>query len=122
MRKGPLWTVTFVLLVLALVTGGVALYWRYPRTPSLEIVLPSPTPPPSPTLEGATPRPQMVDINRAEPWLLEALPGIGPILAEAIVRYREEKGPFRSPQEVQLVPGIGAGLYEKIKDLITVGE
>ena len=73
-------------------------------------------------MEGATPRPQMVDINRAEPWLLEALPGIGPGLATAIVRYREEKGPFRSPQEVQLVPGIGAGVYEKMKDLITVGE
>jgi competence protein ComEA len=64
----------------------------------------------------------MVDINRAEPWLLEALPGIGPSLAEAIVGYREEKGLFRSPQEVQLVPGIGAGLYEKMKDFITVGE
>jgi len=122
LRTGPLWTVAFVLLLLALVTGGVALYLRYPRIPALEIILPSPTPPPSPTLEGATPRPQMVDINRAEPWLLEALPGIGPGLAAAIVRYREEKGPFRSPQEVQLVPGIGAGVYEKMKDLITVGE
>ena len=62
-----------------------------------------------------------MDINRAEPWLLEALPGIGPRLADAIISYRQENGPFHSPQEIQLVPGIGVGLYEKIKDLITVG-
>lgn len=98
------------------------LYWRYPRTPSLEIVLPSPTPLPSPTLEGPSPTPQRVDINRAEPWLLEALPGIGPRLAEAIVSYRQENGPFRTPQEIQRVPGIGVELYERLKDIITAGE
>lgn len=122
MKTGHLWTATFVFLLLALVTGSIMLYWRYPRTPSLEIVLPSPTPPPSPTSEGPSPTPQRVDINRAEPWLLEALPGIGPRLAEAIVSYRQEKGPFRSPQELQRVPGIGVETYEKLKDLITVGE
>ena len=122
MKTGHLWTATFVFLLLALVTGGIALYWRYPRTPSLEIVLPSPTPLPSPTLEGASPGPQRVDINRAEPWLLEALPGIGPRLAEAIVSYRQENGPFRTPQEIQRVPGIGVELYERLKDIITAGE
>jgi len=122
LKTGHLWTATFVFLLLALVTGGIALYWRYPRTPSLEIVLPSPTPLPSPTLEGASPGPQRVDINRAEPWLLEALPGIGPRLAEAIVSYRQENGPFRTPQEIQRVPGIGVELYERLKDIITAGE
>ena len=122
MKTGHLWTAAFVFLLLALAAGSIMLYWRYPRTPSLEIVLPSPTPPPSPTSEGPSPTPQRVDINRAEPWLLEALPGIGPRLAEAIVSYRQEKGPFRSPQEIQRVPGIGVELYEKLKDIITVGE
>ena len=122
MKASHLWTATFVFLLLALVAGSVALYWRYPRTPSLEIILPSPTPLPSPTLEGPSPTPQRVDINWAEPWLLEALPGIGPRLAEAIVRYRQENGPFLYPHQIQQVPGIGAGTYERIKDLITVGE
>jgi len=121
LKVSRLWTATFVFLLLALVAGGVALYWRYPRTASLEIVLPSPTPLPTPTPEGASPGPQRVDINRAEPWLLEVLPGIGPRLAEAIVSYRQEKGPFRSPQEVLQVPGIGVDTYDKIRDLITVG-
>ena len=122
MKASHLWTATFVFLLLALVAGSVALYWRYPRTPSLEIILPSPTPLPSPTLEGPSPTPQRVDINRAEPWLLEALPGIGPRLAEAIVSDRQDKGPFRYPQEIQRVPGIGVETYENIRDLITAGE
>jgi competence ComEA-like helix-hairpin-helix protein len=122
LKASHLWTATFVFLLLTLVTGGVALYWRYPRTPSLEIIIPSPTPLPSPTLEGTSPTPQRVDINRAEPWLLEALPGIGPSLADAIISYRQENGPFHSPEEITRVPGIGVGVYDKIKNLITVGE
>lgn len=71
---------------------------------------------------GETLKPQRVNINTAEAWLLTALPGIGPKLAEAIVSYRIEKGPFRSPKDLLNVPGIGPHIYEKVKDLITVGE
>jgi len=45
--------------------------------------------------EGEDQTPQKIDINRAEPWLLEALPGIGEVLAQRIVDYRSENGPFR---------------------------
>lgn len=67
-------------------------------------------------------QPQRVNINTAEAWLLTALPGIGPKLAEAIISYRTQKGPFRSPKDLLNVPGIGPHIYEKVKDLITVGD
>jgi competence protein ComEA len=66
--------------------------------------------------------PQLVDINLAEAWLLEALPGIGAVKAEAIVAYREESGPFRNIQELTEVTGISSGTVEQIKHLIAVGE
>lgn len=65
--------------------------------------------------------PQKIDINRAEAWLLEALPGIGEARAQAIVDYRRQHGPFRSTSELLKVEGMGGAVYEKIKDLITVG-
>ncbi len=71
---------------------------------------------------GAEPEPQKIDINRAEAWLLDALPGIGPARAQVIVDYRQANGPFRSIDEITRVDGIGTAIYEQIKDLITVSE
>ena len=67
-------------------------------------------------------QPQKVNINRAEAWLLEALPGIGEIRAQAIVDYRLQEGLFRNINELTKVEGIGITTYEKIKDLITVAD
>jgi competence protein ComEA len=64
--------------------------------------------------------PQRIDINRAEAWLLEALPGIGETRAQAIIEYREKNGLFRSTSELISVEGIGEALYEEIKQLVTV--
>jgi competence protein ComEA len=63
---------------------------------------------------------QKVNINRAERWLLEALPGIGETLAERIIEYREQNGLFRNINELIMVSGITLSTYEKIKDYITV--
>ena len=68
------------------------------------------------------PLPQRININRAETWLLEALPGIGPARAQAIVDYRQENGLFRSTDEITRVEDIGTATYERIKSLITVSE
>ncbi len=65
---------------------------------------------------------QKVDINRAEAWLLKALPGIGETLARRVVDYRQQKGPFRNTNELLKVAGIGTATYEQIKDLITVAD
>jgi competence protein ComEA len=62
-----------------------------------------------------------VDINHATASELDALPGIGPTAAQAIVDYRLQNGAFLGIQDVQLVPGIGTATYDRIKDYITVG-
>lgn len=72
--------------------------------------------------EGEEQAPQKIDINRAEPWLLEALPGIGEVKAQAIVGYRNEHGPFKRIEDLLKVSGIGPATFEKIKDFITVSD
>jgi competence protein ComEA len=72
--------------------------------------------------EGEEQSPQKIDINRAEPWLLEVLPGIGEVLAQRIVDYRSGNGTFRTIEDLLKVSGIGEGTFEKIKDFITVSD
>ena len=72
--------------------------------------------------EGEEQYPQKIDINRAEPWLLEALPGIGEVTARAIVDYRKENGPFKRIEDLTKIKGIGEGTFEKIRDYITVSD
>ena len=66
--------------------------------------------------------PQKININRAEAWLIEALPGIGETRAKAIIEYRDQSGLFRNTSELIKVEGIGTATYEQIKHLITVTE
>jgi competence protein ComEA len=65
---------------------------------------------------------QKININNAEEWLLEALPGIGPTKANAIIDYRRKNGFFRSVDELIKVEGISAALLEKIRPFITVSD
>jgi len=74
------------------------------------------------SLVGEEPGPQRIDINRAEAWLLEALPGIGETRAQAIVDYRQQNGPFKNINELIDVAGIGATTYEEIEHLIAVAD
>jgi competence protein ComEA len=71
---------------------------------------------------GETASVQKIDINRAEPWLLRALPGIGEVLAQRIVDYRSQDGPFRTIEDLLKVGGIGSTTLEQIRDLITVSD
>jgi competence protein ComEA len=68
--------------------------------------------------EGAASGP--ISVNTASAEELEALPGIGPTLAAAIVEDRERNGPFRSVDELTRVPGIGDGRLSQLRDLVTV--
>ena len=63
---------------------------------------------------------QRLDLNRAERWELEALPGIGPVLAERIVAWRSANGPFVSAEQIMDVEGIGEGKFAEIRDSIYV--
>ena len=61
-----------------------------------------------------------VDLNSADIELLKTLPGIGDVRARAIVSYREANGHFGSVDGLLDVNGIGAGIVENIRDLVTV--
>ncbi len=54
-----------------------------------------------------------VDVNTASTALLRYVAGIGPKLAERIVTYRDEHGPFRSRQDLKAIPGLGAKAFEQ---------
>ena len=71
---------------------------------------------------GEEETPQKINLNRAEVWLLKALPGIGDSRANAIVAYRDQNGPFQHISELVKVEGIGTVTYEQIKHLITVAD
>ena len=62
----------------------------------------------------------LVDINAAGAALLCTLPGIGESRAADIIAYREAHGGFTCREDIMKVPGIKAGVYEKICDKITV--
>lgn len=62
----------------------------------------------------------LVDVNRATAGELEQLPGIGPVLAERIVAWREDTGPFASVDDLAAVPGIGPATLEELRDSATV--
>ncbi len=59
-----------------------------------------------------------VDLNMAGKEELMTLPGIGEVKAEAILRYREEKGRFASVEELKEVEGIKEGVFGKVKDKV----
>lgn len=75
-------------------------------------------PPAAARAPGAGPGP--VDVNRADAAGLQAVPGIGPVLADRILRYRAENGPFRSVDDLVNVKGIGAKTLEDIRPYVTV--
>lgn len=62
----------------------------------------------------------VVDVNRASPPELEALPGVGPVLAARIVAYRDEHGTFTSADDLLAVEGIGDKTLAALRDHVTV--
>ncbi len=63
-----------------------------------------------------------VDVNTASKALLSYVSGLGPKLAEAIVKYRNEHGPFRSRQELRKVPRLGPKAFEQAAGFLRVRE
>ncbi|MEW6299236.1 MAG: ComEA family DNA-binding protein [Thermodesulfobacteriota bacterium] len=65
---------------------------------------------------------EKVNINTADKAALEALPGIGPAKADAIIEYRQKTGEFKTVSDLEKVPGIGEKTVEQLKDKVTVGD
>ena len=62
-----------------------------------------------------------VDINTAGAEELKELHGVGDVLAERIIAYREEHGPFLRVEDITLVSGIGSAVLENNRERLTVG-
>lgn len=112
----------------ALLTDGQQLNIPYlegqaPAEESASLELPgssgnneTPTPESSLSTDG-----ELVNINTATLEELDSLPGIGPTIAQRIIDYRTENGPFSTIDEIMDVSGVGPATFDEIKDLITVG-
>ena len=66
--------------------------------------------------------PEPLDLNTATKEELMALPGVGEVLAERILAYRAEHGPFTKTEELMNVSGIGEKTYAALRELVTVKE
>ncbi|MBN1537811.1 MAG: ComEA family DNA-binding protein [Anaerolineales bacterium] len=90
--------------------------------------VPTSMPPPAVSMFTATPEATptpynpFININTATPAELESLPGIGPVLAQRIIAYREKHGAFAAIEDVQQVYGVNADTFAMIEDFISVGE
>lgn len=74
------------------------------------------------TTQGTNPNTSgLININTADAAQLDSLPGIGPVLAQAIVDYRTEFGNFDTPEDLLNVSGIGQKKLEAILEYITTG-
>lgn len=62
----------------------------------------------------------LVNLNTASAEELMTLSGVGEAKAQAILDYREEHGGFQKPEDLMEIPGIKEGVFQKIKDQITV--
>ncbi len=63
---------------------------------------------------------RQVDLNQATLSDLEALPGIGPKLAQRVIEHRGEKGPFRSVDDLRQVRGIGRKKFDRLRPHVLV--
>jgi competence protein ComEA len=90
------------------VTDGQQVYVPHQGEEALPVQLPA-------TRHGAL----LININLADVSALETLPGIGPALAQRIVDYRDDHGPFTVLEDIMEVSGIGPATFEGIRDLIT---
>lgn len=85
-----------------------------------DIDIPVVRPSPGPGTPQATNAAGVIDINTASAIELDTLPGIGPALADAIIEYRTDHGPFGSVDELARVPGISARMVDAMRDQIAV--
>ena len=63
---------------------------------------------------------EKISINTASAPELERLPGIGPVLAQRIVEYREQNGPYQRLEDLLEVEGIGPSKLESLRDYVQV--
>jgi competence ComEA-like helix-hairpin-helix protein len=115
-----------VLVLLLLIGAGYDLWRsRFPvaptRAPALVVATPlEPAPPAADAPDSARRSAARLDLNRASAAELDALPGIGPVLAGRIVEHRRTHGPFHRVEELRAVRGVGPRLFERLQGRLRV--
>tara|TARA_B100000315_G_C14530551_1_gene565936 strand:- start:228 stop:560 length:333 start_codon:yes stop_codon:yes gene_type:complete len=64
----------------------------------------------------------LIDVNQDSQKDLEKLPGVGGAIAQRIISYREQSGPFLSVEDLKKVKGIGDKKIQSIKDKVTFSD
>jgi competence protein ComEA len=82
-------------------------------------ISPTPASPATPPVPTATA--QKINLNTATAAELDTLPGIGPVIAQRILEYRAQHGPFARPEDLMEVAGIGEATFNRIKEAVSVG-
>jgi len=85
----------------------------------------SPAPPAASDAGAPTTAPaaanQKINLNTATAAELDSLPGIGPAIAQRIIDYRTQHGPFARPEDLMEVSGIGETTFNRLKESVVVG-
>jgi comEA protein len=76
----------------------------------------------APSAEQSSAKTAVVDINTATAEELTALPGVGSVMAERIVKFREEHGDFKRTEDLLKVKGIGEKSFQKIRSAVKVSK
>ena len=101
-----------LLLTLALFTCAIPALATGPAQPAAA--------PPGEKIGAESAAGQKVNINSADVESLCTLKGIGPSLALRIKEFREQNGPFKKPEDITLVRGVGSTILEWNKNLIDI--
>jgi comEA protein len=113
MKKTAFWCLLLICCSCIAFTGGFFIGRNYNRTPVQVSKLPAAT--------ASSENTAKVNINTATIEELQTLPDIGPLLAQRIIDYRQQHGPFTKPADLSKVEGIGIKTLEAILDHITTG-
>ena len=115
MKKQGVQILLIVMIIFLCILIGFFLGRNIGKSPIHISKVPESTSPSNATTSG-----DKININTADIDQLQKIPGVGSVIAQRIVDYREANGPFRSVSELTNVDGIGISRLEQIMDYITV--